>query len=308
MPADQQRALGRAAQREPLVAGLVDLLLDGNCRELAAQPLARPRPRLRPRHALRACLVPGQLLELVQLIDSAGRLERHAPDPKTWYETRVSRRTFRLVMLPVVLAVIWAVYEGYRWIWETTGWTRPFPVNERTMPHLHDVVGQLFEPSRRNGPILGGVLFDAALFTAKEAFVGLVIGATVGFLLAVLLVHSVVLARGLMPFIVASQTIPILAIAPMVVVGLGAIEIFGWTPSDWQRVSVIAAYLTFFPVTINTVRGFQLRRSARASAHAFVRGRELGDPLEAPRADVAAVRVRRAQGVGNGERRRRHRR
>ena len=58
-----------------------------------------------------------------------------------------------------------------------------------------------------------------------------------------------------MPFIVASQTIPILAIAPMVVVGLGAIEIFGWTPSDWQRVSVIAAYLTFFPVTINTVRG-----------------------------------------------------
>jgi NitT/TauT family transport system permease protein len=158
-------------------------------------------------------------------------------------------------MLPVILAVLWAVYEGYRWVWETAGWTRPFPVNERTMPHLHDVVGQLFEPSRRNGPILGDVLFDAALFTAKEAFVGLVIGATVGFLLAVLLVHSVVLARGLMPFIVGSQTIPILAIAPMVVVGLGAIEIFGWTPSDWQRVSVIAAYLTFFPVTINTVRG-----------------------------------------------------
>ncbi len=158
-------------------------------------------------------------------------------------------------MLPVVLAVIWAVYEGYRWVWETAGWTRPFPVNERTMPHLHDVVGQLFEPSRRNGPILGGVLLDAALFTAKEAFVGLVIGATMGFFLAVLLVHSAVLARGLMPFIVASQTIPILAIAPMVVVGLGAIEIFGWTPSDWQRVSVIAAYLTFFPVTINTVRG-----------------------------------------------------
>jgi NitT/TauT family transport system permease protein len=164
-------------------------------------------------------------------------------------------RTYRLVMLPIVLAAIWAFYEGYRWVWEQTGWTRPFPVNERTMPHLHDVVGQLFEPSRRNGPILGGVLLDAALFTAKEAFVGLVIGATVGFLLAVLLVHSAVLARGLMPYIVASQTIPILAIAPMVVVGLGAIDIFGWTPSDWQRVSVIAAYLTFFPVTINSVRG-----------------------------------------------------
>jgi NitT/TauT family transport system permease protein len=158
-------------------------------------------------------------------------------------------------MLPVVLAVLWALWESYRWVWEQTGWTRPFPVNERTMPHLHDIVGQLFEPSRRNGPVLGGVLLDAALFTAKEAFVGLVIGAVVGFFLAVLLVHSVVLARGLMPYIVASQTIPILAIAPLVVVGLGAIEIAGRTPCDWERVSVISAYLTFFPVTINSVRG-----------------------------------------------------
>jgi NitT/TauT family transport system permease protein len=60
-----------------------------------------------------------------------------------------------------------------------------------------------------------------------------------------------------MPYVVASQTIPILAIAPIVVVGLGSVEILGWTPSDWLRVSVIAAYLTFFPVTVNTVRGLR---------------------------------------------------
>jgi NitT/TauT family transport system permease protein len=60
-----------------------------------------------------------------------------------------------------------------------------------------------------------------------------------------------------MPYIVASQTIPILAIAPIIVVGLGSLSIFGWTPTPWLRVSVIAAYLTFFPVAVNTVRGLQ---------------------------------------------------
>jgi NitT/TauT family transport system permease protein len=60
----------------------------------------------------------------------------------------------------------------------------------------------------------------------------------------------VILRRGLVPYIVISQTIPILAIAPMVVVGLGT---KGVTP--WVSVAVIAAYLTFFPVAMNTLRG-----------------------------------------------------
>src|SRR5438067_1827589 len=83
----------------------------------------------------------------------------------------------------------------------------------------------------------------AELFTAKEALVGFAIGASVGFVLGVALAHVRVLQRGLLPYIVASQTIPILAIAPMVVVGFGSLEIYGWTPVDWLRVAVIAAYL-----------------------------------------------------------------
>jgi NitT/TauT family transport system permease protein len=58
-----------------------------------------------------------------------------------------------------------------------------------------------------------------------------------------------------MPYVVASQTIPILALAPIVVRGLGSVSIGGEPPPDWVRVSVIAAYLTFFPVTVNTIRG-----------------------------------------------------
>jgi NitT/TauT family transport system permease protein len=157
----------------------------------------------------------------------------------------------RLGMLAIVLAGLCALWEGFKWFGETTGLKiGAFVVNDRTFPHIHDIIGQLFEPSRRNGPMLIEVLWDAALFTAKEAAVGFALGASIGFLLGTILAHSRLLQRGFLPYIVASQTIPILAIAPMVVVWLG-----GRGAPDWFSVSVISAYLTFFPVTINTLRG-----------------------------------------------------
>ena len=159
----------------------------------------------------------------------------------------------RIGLAVAVAAGLWALWEAFKWVGETTGFKLgQFAVNDRTLPHLHDVVGQLFEPSRRNGPLLIEVLWDAALFTAKEAAVGFFLGASFGFALAVILAHSRLLQRGFLPYIVASQTVPILAIAPMVVIWLG-----GRGLPDWLSVSVIAAYLTFFPVTINTLRGLE---------------------------------------------------
>ncbi len=163
----------------------------------------------------------------------------------------------RVAVLTLVLAALWGLWEGYRWLWITTGWGWPFAVDDITLPHLHSIVAQLFKPSRTDGPLLISVLFHSALFTAKEAVVGFAVGASIGFLLGVVISQFRVLQRGFMPYIVASQTIPILAIAPMVVVGLGNMQIYGWTPDPWLRVAVIAAYLTFFPVTVNTIRGLQ---------------------------------------------------
>ena len=157
----------------------------------------------------------------------------------------------KIGMHVAVLAGLWGLWEGFRWFGEATELRLgEFTVTELTMPHLHDIVEQLFEPSRTNGPLLIEVLWDSALFTAKEAAVGLALGASIGFALGVVLHHSRLLSRGLLPYIVASQTIPILAIAPMVVVWTGS----RGTPA-WFSVAIIAAYLTFFPVTINTIRG-----------------------------------------------------
>jgi NitT/TauT family transport system permease protein len=150
-----------------------------------------------------------------------------------------------------VLGAFWGLWETYKWVWESNGWTHPFVVNDVTMPHLHDIVARLWEPAGGGSDrSLFRVLLDNALFTMKEAAVGFLLGAAIGFALGIVLHHVLVLRRGLLPFIVASQTVPILAVAPMVVIWLGGKGLPVWIP-----VSVIAAYLTFFPVTINSVRG-----------------------------------------------------
>src|SRR5689334_16380241 len=118
------------------------------------------------------------------------------------------------------------------------------------MPHVWTIFKAFGQPTQVNQPALITILFHKSLFTGKEALVGFAVGAVVGFAIGILLAHSRLLQRGFLPYIVASQTIPILAIAPMVVVWLGSRGLPGWF-----SVSVISAYLTFFPVTINALRG-----------------------------------------------------
>ena len=150
----------------------------------------------------------------------------------------------------LVAAALYGLWEGFRWLGIRGGWQHPFPVNPTTMPHIHTMVQALFKHTHAGGPLLLGVLWRASLFTAREAALGFAMGAAGGFVLGTILAHSRMLQRGFLPYVVASQTVPILAVAPMVVVWLGSLHV-----TAWISVSVIAAYLTFFPVTIGTLRG-----------------------------------------------------
>jgi NitT/TauT family transport system permease protein len=169
----------------------------------------------------------------------------------------VRRGLGRATLFVLVGAALWGFWEGYRWLWIREGWTWPFAVTDSAMPHLHSIFQALFDHARPGGvgPRLISILIDAALFTAKEAAVGFALGAVLGFALGVLLAHFRILQRGFLPWIVASQTVPILVVAPMVVVWLN--PKLPDNLKDWGAVAVIAAYLTFFPVTISTIRGLQ---------------------------------------------------
>ena len=168
------------------------------------------------------------------------------------------RQAILLVLLLILIAVAW---EGLKWVagdpWRPD--TNPFGIEHRppldfkiafdlNLPHLW-IIGEAFtRASRRNGPPLYQILVSAGLFTFREAFAGFVIGGVLGFVLGTLFAHIRTVERGCMPYVVASQTVPILAIAPMVII---------WLKAGWISVAIISAYLTFFPVTINTLRGLK---------------------------------------------------
>jgi NitT/TauT family transport system permease protein len=168
------------------------------------------------------------------------------------------RQALSLVVLFFLIALLW---EGAKWIagdpWRAE--SNPFGIvhtpplrwkitSDLNLPHIWEIADAFSNPSRRNGPPLGSVLLAAALYTFREALVGFLFGAVLGLLLGILFTHFRLLERGCMPYVVASQTVPILAIAPMVII---------WLKAGWFSVAVIAAYLTFFPVTINTLRGLR---------------------------------------------------
>jgi len=120
-------------------------------------------------------------------------------------------------------------------------------LNNLNLPHLQDIAEAFLQPARRNGEfLLARILFNAGLYTWGEAVFGFIFGALLGLILGTLFAHFKLLERALLPYVVASQTVPILAIAPMIVIWLGA---------SWVSVAIIAVYITFFPVTINTMRG-----------------------------------------------------
>ena len=119
--------------------------------------------------------------------------------------------------------------------------------SDRQLPHLWDIGSALFEPVQRGAQqSLGQFLVGAALYTWHEAIIGFVVGALIGLVLAAFFVHFRLLERAFVPYVIASQAIPIVALAPIIVVGFGR---------GLVAVVIIATYLTFFPVTIAAMRG-----------------------------------------------------
>ncbi|MCZ4314224.1 ABC transporter permease [Comamonadaceae bacterium G21597-S1] len=183
-------------------------------------------------------------------------------------DSRVAALAHQGVPIAVVLALIVLAWYGLavalnaqgaierdlsdvQWDWQqlvATTWSMERPV----LPAPHQVALDLW------GSITGwplgsprNLLFHTAV-TAESTLVGFVMGTALGLLLSIAIVHSRTLDRALLPWIVASQSVPVLAIAPIVLVILGSIGLTGVAPK-----AVIAMYLSFFPVTVAMVQGLR---------------------------------------------------
>ncbi|MDA8237236.1 MAG: ABC transporter permease subunit [Chloroflexi bacterium] len=222
--------------------------------------------------------IPGDAIPPPALVEAEVALGRDLeafapPTPRRARRVRGAwlRPALGFVGIAALLAVAW---EGAKWIagdpWDVRSILgipvsiihdppyRWMPVNDINLPHAWTIVEAFFETDARGETLLQGLL-GAALFTFRGAAVGFALGASVGLLLAILLVHVRFLERALLPLLVASQTVPIVAIAPVVVVGLKA---------GWLSIAIVASYLTFFPVTVAAIRGM---RSADPRAYELMR-------------------------------------
>ncbi|MGD8485207.1 MAG: ABC transporter permease subunit [Chloroflexota bacterium] len=175
---------------------------------------------------------------------------------------RVARTVLAFVVFFGIVFLTWELFKwlfGDPWRFEDvlgTGWDYfhqpPFyliQASDLQLPHVWDIVYALSEPVQRNqDESLFVYLVGAAFSTWRQAVIGFAIGAFIGVALASIFVHSLLTERAFMPYVIASQAIPIVALAPIIAAAAGR----GAT-----AVVIIAVYLTFFPVTVAQSRGLR---------------------------------------------------
>ncbi|MBG6053655.1 NitT/TauT family transport system permease protein [Salinibacterium sp. CAN_S4] len=131
--------------------------------------------------------------------------------------------------------------------------------NDRAMPHIWDMVARLFQStSGGDTPPLIVPVLTAGLTTLGIAAVGWLIGVTVGLLLGLVMQRWRLAEWGLLPWIVVSQTVPLIAFAPIIASIGSQVDRAGPIPwPQWLSVAIIASYLAFFPVAVGVLRGLE---------------------------------------------------
>lgn len=121
-----------------------------------------------------------------------------------------------------------------------------------TMPAPHQVAENLYKNVFTVKPWSARSLVYHSWVTLSSTLLGFIMGTILGIVIAVGIVHIPALERSFLPWVIASQTIPILAIAPMIVVVLASVNITGILPK-----ALISTYLSFFPVVVGMVKGLR---------------------------------------------------
>lgn len=127
------------------------------------------------------------------------------------------------------------------------------------MPHVWTMIARVFEPvtGATNALLMWQAVLQASLFTLGIAAVGWLVGVTVGMALALLMQRFRLAESAVLPWIILSQTVPLIAIAPLVRRWGAQVHIGAFDWENWMSVALIASYLAFFPVSIGALRGLE---------------------------------------------------
>ena len=178
------------------------------------------------------------------------------------------RAAYRTAMFVVALVGVAALWEFYKWVGPDDG-GKVFGVailpraNDTAMPHVWSMLSRYGKPELRGSDTkIWEVVLSGAWYSFRLSLVGFVLGGSIGVGLAIVMARFRIVERGLLPYLVLSQTVPLIALAPLVVAWGGKLEIGSFTWPRWLSASVLGAFLAFFPVSVGTLRGLSSTPSA----------------------------------------------
>ena len=179
------------------------------------------------------------------------------------------RVAYRTAMFIVSIFSVVAIWELYKIVGPQDG-GKFFGVsvlpraNNTAMPHVSTMLSRYSRPEvRGSDKKIWAVVLSGAWFSLRLSLVGFFLGTTIGVGLAVLMARFKIVQRGLLPYLVMSQTVPLIALAPLVVSWGGKLEIGSFVWPRWLSASILGTFLAFFPIAVGTLRGLS---SAPAAA------------------------------------------
>lgn len=158
----------------------------------------------------------------------------------------------------VLVATVWELYKviGPQDGGTIFGWTILPRANDTAMPHVWEMFSRYGQPENRaSSTPIAVVVLQGAWFTFRIALAGFALGAVVGLSLAILMARYKVVERGLLPYLVLSQTVPLIALAPLVVSWGGKLHVGAFEWPRWLSAAVLGAFLAFFPIAVGTLKG-----------------------------------------------------
>ncbi|MCU1361293.1 MAG: putative transporter permease protein [Ilumatobacteraceae bacterium] len=176
-------------------------------------------------------------------------------------------RARKVIMFPIAFALVAAAWELYKDFGPEQGASvlnmHVLPrASDLAMPHISDMFSRLSEPEVRGNPdSITKVVALATWYSFRVAFAAFVMGTVLGLGLAVLMARFTVIERALMPYLVISQTVPIIVLGPLIMSLLGYAS-RDYATDYWIGAVLLGVFLAFFPVALGTLRGLQSAQPA----------------------------------------------
>jgi NitT/TauT family transport system permease protein len=171
------------------------------------------------------------------------------------------RAAYRTSMFVLSIVLVIALWEMYKVVGPQDG-GKLFGAgvlprsNDTAMPHVWTMLSRYGRPEvRGSDKRVWVVVLAGAWFSFRLAIVGFLLGSSIGVGLSILMSRFRLVERGLLPYLVVSQTVPLIALAPLVALWGGKLHIFGFEWPRWFSAAVLGAFLSFFPIAVGTLRG-----------------------------------------------------